>query len=397
MNSNIPVIQGPIPTQGSVIEFAGRKYFTNAADGSTSGAGSSSGSDYSSSDTEKRRVALAVVNGNRKKQKTSPSRTLKIDNKEIADAFAFLDCHPEAEEEEEESAASGVDPFPVQPPPSRRKRKAVTQQPVDPQGTEEEMVEEVRIEHRDLDWNDENSIEEDDKERAGHFKPVISPFRRTIEAMLRPGEDPHDPRCWGCDNQEDGDYAVVEKEWKTLMNMFEKRLHRMHPAHLGVFMYRYFAERTAVKMTQTGKMNANGKLVHKKTEQGRAVYQFDFSVWSAFSMFRHFTEHHLNPHTHITMDLWKLLFAKIQLEADGFYRRHDLTGRIVVDKDAVQTFKLLNQQIYQLYRMKPEQMLFTNPNSAIDTQGYSYLNQERQIIHSHGGTDLFRMNYDTTN
>jgi hypothetical protein len=47
--------------------------------------------------------------------------------------------------------------------------------------------------------------------------------------------------------------------------------------------------------------------------------------------------------------------------------------------------------------MKPEQMLFFNPNSAIDAQGYAYINSDRPIIHTHGGSDIFRMNYDTTN
>jgi len=453
MAQGYPIIQGAPPQDGSIIEFAGRKYFNKPSDGPHT-SGSSSESWESENDSERKarlsrqikakdqiindknkEFSSSLSDGKRRKRRPKSRITHKsksMAENEINDAFAFLDCKRNSFEEssasEEESFSNDsscmnevmsrmpeVDASGRAKNRRKKKRKrsskaAPVRNEIPPEAQDlidNEMFDGshelpdhrvVRSMGRDSNWVDENDIDEDTTQRAGYYKPIVSPFRQMLEAMLRPDEDPHDPRCWGCDNQEDGDYAVVEKQWNTLMNMFEKRLHKMHPAHLGVFMYRFFADRTAVKMTQAGQMDAKAQLVNKgKNEQGKVVYQFDYSVWSAYSMFRHFTEHHLNPKTQITMDLWKLMFAKIQLEADGFYRRHIASGRVVVDKESVQTYKLLNQQIYQLYRMKPEQMLFFNPNSAIDNQGYAYINSDRPIIHTHGGSDIFRMNYDTTN
>lgn len=439
MAADYPLVQGEMPQDGSIIEFAGRKYFNKPSSLSgSSSASSSEGSGSESGSEERKARAARMANSKRRassssssedsSQKRRPGSRMKknLDKNEIADAFAFLDCAKggsssdiDTSDAEEASQDMGeilsrgvpkVETIEAQPKSTkkRKRKRKMGQQPQDEEDGEETTVLEgsealpahrvVRGMGRDADWIDENDVEEDAAQRAGYFKPIVSPFRQMIEAMLRPDEDPNDPKCWGCDNQEDGDYAVVEKQWNTLMNMFEKRLHKMHPAHLGVFMYRFFAERTAVKMTQAGQMEVKAQLINKgKNEQGRVVYQFDYSVWSAYSMFRHFTRHHLNPKTQITMDLWELLYAKFQLLDDGLYRRHIHSGRVVVDKEAIQTCKLLNQQIYQLYRMKPEQMLFFNPNSAIDTQGYAYINSDRPIIHTHGGSDIFRMNYDTTN
>ena len=391
--------------EGGIIEFAGRKYLNcpsqqHESSCSSSGDESSYSTAHSEGESERRNAARS--NAAKRKREPSPkfANKKRESDKAISDAFAFLDCQRNSEDEDGEDEEV-IEPSRLPQPRNRRARAPAASSPMGESTAVEPFVEQVvRRMGRDEDWDEENDIGETDKEKDSHFKPCISPFRRMLEAMLRPDEDAHDPRCWGCDHQEDGDYAVVEKQWNTLINMFDSRMHKMHPAHLGVYMYRFFAERTAVRMTQVGKMDANAQLVQKEGAVGpggHQVYQFDYSVWSAFSMFRHFTEHSLSPKTQITMDIWKLLFAKIRLEADGFYKEHDRTRRIIVDKEAVQTYKLLNQQIYQLYRMKPEQLLFFNPNSSIDTNGYSILNQDRPIIHSHGGNELFRMNYDTTN
>jgi len=319
-------------------------------------------------------------NSPRKKRKRQPPQQYLFESSEEEQP-----THPEKQEEEKTSERITASDL-AKGKRKRARKKQKTRQEVPqhvpplPQETgQEEAPQELDLDgqeefaemgFRDETWGVEKNPDERDEEHECHFKPVILPSRRRLEALLMPGEDPNGP-CFACTYQENSHVGVIGKHWNTMTKMLHESLTTRPPEVAFYYVHQFFVENV---MTPFIKNNCHDDQMREQFEQTPIEY-----VWSPYKVAQHYTQHTIDPLLTTVFDMWDLKAVKELIKSDMLAKQHDQSGRVIVDPKALDMLFKVQREEKALYMRNPEKMLAANTDARLPEK-YAHIHHNRVAV-----------------
>jgi len=229
--------------------------------------------------------------------------------------------------------------------------------------------EEIEIVQRDEGWNVEKAPNEHPIRQEGHFKPMILPTRRRMEALLMPGEDPFGP-CFACSYQENGTMGIIGQHWNTMAKMIHESILVRPPEEVFREVHRYFV---STVMTPFAKNCHDDDIREQFTQIPLEC------IWSPYKVAQHFTQHTIDPLLNTVFDVWDLKAVKEMIKCDGLALQHDASGRVIIDSKAIDVLVKIRREEDALYKRPITKMLGFNANSTLPER-YAHVHEKRVAV-----------------
>jgi len=223
----------------------------------------------------------------------------------------------------------------------------------------------------DASWPQEMPDAEPDHLMSRHFKPCLSPLDAELDSLRASWEPSHDETstCWGCRYQDHEGSGVYAKAWNVLLRMFmaglesgskicelAKQLHEFFHREVLVVAEQLaretyseaLAARHAVEpreesfFSDSDSAGIDTELESMSQSEELARVRADRPIWTVYGLITHLLYHNKDPQIGMAVHSMNLRDAARILYANCLYRRHNVSGRVVIDSEA---FKLYEKTI----------------------------------------------------